>query len=431
VSAFKGLIATVFMVTALFCLSASAAAIECIHCHTDAEKLRRVIDTLPDGNGRGALWRTGPAEALDRTQRVLVGQAFFDDLNHSDLGCDECHGGDPDATDYETAHQDIVRDPSFPAPGVCADCHSEADYYEDTLHYNIKGIIRNTVIRSSSKPAVREKVNEAFDAHCIQCHGSCGQCHIGRPQAAGGGLTDGHAFKRSPDSDTCLTCHGRGFKNEWQGDGAEFKGDIHFTNAGMTCRACHTFDQLHGDGESADRRYAVHNGPKCLDCHTAIYDANAENKEAHNLHKDRVSCQVCHAQAYTNCSDCHIDPAGATFDKTLREWNTFKIGRNPFISEERPEKFVTVRRIPAQKDLFKGFVPDGLSNFDTLPTWMPATPHNIQRQTVQNKSCNACHGQWDLYLMTKDVESSDRVANRPVIVPPKNIPKPIVESEEE
>jgi len=57
-------------------------------------------------------------------------------------------------------------------------------------------------------------------------------------------------------------------------------------------------------------------------------------------------------------------------------------------------------------------VKDALSNFDTLPTWKLATPHNIRLKTTQNASCNACHGNESLFLLEKDVEDNEKGAKQ-------------------
>jgi thiosulfate/3-mercaptopyruvate sulfurtransferase len=54
-----------------------------------------------------------------------------------------------------------------------------------------------------------------------------------------------------------------------------------------------------------------------------------------------------------------------------------------------------------------------------------ATPHNIRRQTPQNKTCNGCHGNTDLFLGEKDVKAQYLKANKKVIVPPELIPKKV------
>jgi thiosulfate/3-mercaptopyruvate sulfurtransferase len=92
-------------------------------------------------------------------------------------------------------------------------------------------------------------------------------------------------------------------------------------------------------------------------------------------------------------------------------------------SPKRPETFVTVRHVPVDQSSFKFYVENGLKNFDRLPTWKMATPHNIRRQTVQNKTCNACHGNSKLFLLAEDVEKKEFNANKIVIVPKDRIPQ--------
>jgi thiosulfate/3-mercaptopyruvate sulfurtransferase len=78
-------------------------------------------------------------------------------------------------------------------------------------------------------------------------------------------------------------------------------------------------------------------------------------------------------------------------------------------------------------DSFKFYVENGLSKFNTLPTWKLATPHNIRRQTPQNKACNSCHGNAALFLGEMDVKPEYLEANKKVIVPPELIPKKLKE----
>ena len=76
----------------------------------------------------------------------------------------------------------------------------------------------------------------------------------------------------------------------------------------------------------------------------------------------------------------------------------FKIGRNPLQSDDRPWKYVPVRHVPIDPESFAYYGEDLLPNFDALPTWKYATPHNIQRNTPQTETCDACHGNADLFL---------------------------------
>ncbi|MDL1963914.1 MAG: hypothetical protein LWW98_06190 [Deltaproteobacteria bacterium] len=368
-------------------------------------------------------------EPLAPHERVFVDSFFTEDENHGQIGCHECHGGNPDDPDWKTAHKGVIKDPSYPDPSsTCGSCHDDiARHYKTSLHINLGPYKKIIDKRSSVDKIVHSKVDAARKNHCNSCHSSCGQCHISRPEAVGGGLLDGHVFqKRPPMNLVCTACHGSRIKNEYFGENKGMPPDIHKEKY-FKCSKCHKADEMHGDGRDYASRYEVENGPKCLDCHVNIYDLKSTNADQHILHKDRVSCHVCHSVKYKNCYGCHVgkDKQGITYFKTRRSTIDFKIGFNSLKSKKRPEKFVVVRHIPVDQETFGYYVDKGLANFDRLPTWKPATPHNIRKKTPQNKTCNSCHGNTDLFLLEKDVESAYKNANKDVIVSPEMIPERI------
>ena len=67
-----------------------------------------------------------------------------------------------------------------------------------------------------------------------------------------------------------------------------------------------------------------------------------------------------------------------------------------------------------------------MSNFDALPTWVYATPHNIQLQTPQMESCHSCHENADIFLTQDKVSAKERKANQSVII--TDIPELIMDS---
>ena len=409
----------------LFVQPALAADSECISCHTDASRLMAAYgDSAP--SEALAYWagRSG-SKPEPGYMNVLIDPAALKDENHADVACEECHGGDPEAQDVDAAHEGVVKDPSFSNPAVCTDCH-EYEQYEKSPHFTAADLTKPVMARAGEN---FEKLGQAMSGNCLTCHSSCGQCHISRPETVGGGLISGHKFVKNASMDqTCLACHGSRIGDEFTGRIPGLKPDLHYERSGMTCQDCHNQDQMHGADEGEAK------GPACLDCHKAIYNADAPNKEAHNLHKGRLSCQVCHSQPYTNCYECHLNPpvdGKASFQASAPQIE-FKIGLNPDISESKPEKMVLVRRVPAVKDGFKAFAENGLPNFDQTPYWVPSSPHNIRLKTPQNGDCNNCHGMDNkkLYLLLWDVPAEGRQANRPVIVAPGRIPNPIVKNEE-
>lgn len=359
-------------------------------------------------------------------EKIFVDSEFAEDENHGELGCEECHGGNPDEPDWQKAHVGMVKDPTYPdAAETCGECHPEiVENYQTSLHVTLTPFKQVIAMRASSDPAVRAKVDAAREGHCNACHSSCGQCHVSRPEAVEGGLLESHLFqKKPPMHTTCTACHGSRIEKEYFGKNKGIPPDIHKKKY-FKCGKCHTGEEMHGDGNSYPNRYAVENAPRCVQCHSEIYTDAGENKQQHLQHQDRVACQVCHAMPYKNCFACHFgkDQKGFKYFKTKASTLAFKIGRNPMKSEKRPETFVTLRHIPVDQGSFKYYVENGLENFDELPTWKLATPHNIQRKTPQNEACNNCHGKAALFLLAKDVVPEYLDANQRVIVEATRVP---------
>lgn len=100
----------------------------------------------------------------------------------------------------------------------------------------------------------------------------------------------------------------------------------------------------------------------------------------------------------------------------------FRIGLNNMKNSRHPENFVVLRHAPVDRSTFDSIQKSALKNFDSIPTWHMATPHNIRRKTPQNSDCNSCHGNVKLFLKNKDVEPDFRAANRSVIVEDAGIP---------
>jgi thiosulfate/3-mercaptopyruvate sulfurtransferase len=75
-----------------------------------------------------------------------------------------------------------------------------------------------------------------------------------------------------------------------------------------------------------------------------------------------------------------------------------------------------VRHVPIVRDSFAYYGENLLPNFDALPTWKYATPHNIQRNTPQTETCNSCHGNAEFFLTADDVLPEELEANKDVIV---------------
>ncbi|NJN44841.1 MAG: hypothetical protein HC806_09075 [Anaerolineae bacterium] len=102
------------------------------------------------------------------------------------------------------------------------------------------------------------------------------------------------------------------------------------------------------------------------------------------------------------------------------------IGRNPNPNYHRPYEYVPVRHVPVDVNSYSFYGENLLPNFNLLPTWTYATPHNIQRITPQNESCTSCHGNPDIFLTIDKVAPEEVEANQSVIV--DQIPAPITDN---
>ncbi len=354
---------------------------------------------------------------LEAWEKVFVNDDFLTDV-HSVQNCIGCHGGVDGLDDKDAAHDGVVRDPVENSDRVCGVCHVDATRDAATsLHENLSGY--HTVLAARGADFSDPDMQEAFDDHCDTCHTTCGQCHISRPNFTRGGLISGHKVKQIASSkDTCEACHGARVSNEYKGKNEGVEASVHYLQEGMSCFECHTVGDYHGDGTEYAHRYDGPPGVSCLDCHAEVADIPGEIQE-HNTHFGTVDCAVCHVSGpYKSCYNCHVavDEKGLTYFQTDDSEMTFKIGRNPLKSDDRPWDYVLLRHVPVVPDTFAFYGDDLLPTFDNVPTWKYATPHNIQRVTPQNQSCDSCHDNAELFLMADDVAPEERQANAAVIV---------------
>jgi hypothetical protein len=352
---------------------------------------------------------------LEAWEEVLISNETFLDSIHGRMGCINCHGGASGVEEKEAAHEGVIREPD--SVTVCGPCHTQIVTTDQaSLHTNLTGY--STALAARTIPDKMPQLEEMMDNHCNTCHTSCGQCHVSRPTNLGGGLSAGHEFKAIPPMNlTCTGCHGSRIENEYKGKNRPVPADVHWIKGGMPCFDCHSADEMHGATE-AETRYDGPPTPSCTDveCHASVGpgDGIANHTEAHF---EALSCQVCHSTTYKNCYSCHVGQKdGVAYFKTDESQMLFKIGRNPLQSQDRPWTYVPVRHVPIDAEAFAYYGDDLLPNFDALPTWKYATPHNIQRITPQNETCDACHGNPEFFLTADDVAPEELEANQDVIV---------------
>ena len=363
---------------------------------------------------------------MELHEKVFVDPDFLD-TEHGQLGCTACHGGNAQNPDWQTAHQGVIKDPSYPDPTkACGGCHEEiCAENRASLHITLAPYNRTILARmDTTSHETMSTVTSAMETHCMNCHSSCGQCHVSRPHSVDGGFVEGHLFQKKPPMATnCTSCHGSRLEKEYTGKNEGFTADVHYGKRYMKCIACHKGSEMHGVNGQAPSRYQAANIPACIDCHA---DAISEKPktEIHRTHVAKLECHVCHSVSYKNCYGCHVgkNGQGLPYYQVDRSEMDFKIGKNPNPTEKRPYKYVLLRHVPTNPNLFDYYVKGAMKNFDTLPTWKFATPHNIQRITPQTKRCNACHGNTKLFLLEKDVPPSELKANQVVILKEDEIP---------
>lgn len=366
---------------------------------------------------------------MEPYEKVFVDTDFLE-TDHGELDCEDCHEGNPEETDLNLAHEGIIKDPSDRENVIdaCGSCHEEiTENAEKTLHYTLQPYRDKIYIRAGKTvKKYKTTIDLAMENHCMNCHSSCGQCHVSRPDSVDGGLVESHFFFKKPPMETnCTSCHGSRLYKEYTGKNQGIPPDVHFQKKAMPCTECHTGKELHAV-TSPDRHMKNNKSTiQCISCHQEI-TKKGKNIEVHQEHITKLTCQVCHSMPYKNCYGCHVgkDQKGLVYYQVERSEMNFKIGQiQP--TDNNSATYGIVRHVPISRDLFKYYGDHLLPDFDRLPTWKSSSPHNIQRKTPQNESCNHCHGKTKWFLVKEDVERLDLKANENVYLMPDKLPKTI------
>jgi hypothetical protein len=401
----------------------------CEGCHVNYDVLKAIATPdPPDDGGAGCGGETPHIEPYDRVHLSNSGFEKFKKSVHGNLECTFCHNGVDNTDDKTVAHSgDFISHPSKKAEEKCVGCHPNIVMRaKNSLHQQGWGQKASVTIRSglASFDQLSEKMKQGYDKNCGKCHASCGDCHVLRPKAGGGGLIDGHSFNKPDMRKTCITCHSSRGGHAFLGVASGTVPDVHFTKAGFTCMSCHTQNEIHGDGKLNAHRYDLGMLPSCKNCHQNI---TASNKY-HVQHSATFNCNTCHSQDYNNCGSCHIGGVGAR----IPSYQAFKIGINP-LPETRPYKYATLRQSVARQDSWINYGTPYLTNFDALPTYKYTTPHNIIRWTKRTKvnageRCfESCHiirdgenfKNKEFYLFKSDLEEWEYNASSNIIVDDK------------
>lgn len=326
-------------------------------------------------------------------------------------GCGSCHKGNEGEPTKENAHKGMVKRPSDDLK-ICGNCHDAiAKTYISSLHYTTAGQ-RSGILKRFSKKEQRIFDEKVFEKSCRSCHASCGDCHVKGPAISGIsiGLIKGHKFVKRDEGKTCAFCHGGRVYPEFTG---EYGGtaDIHYQK-GMICLDCHKNYEFHGDGNIYSSRKEVKGRPACTNCHKIGQEKNERARASHVKHKEKLSCQACHAAAsYRNCYGCHLGQGAAATPG-------FLLGISP-----RDRKTVTTLRvIPTVRDTFAS-AGIKMESFDVLPNYWDTAPHNIRKRTERTRSCEVCHKEGKNFLSRETLIKDGSRANESLIYSIKSIKK--------
>jgi hypothetical protein len=367
---------------------------------------------------------------LELYEKLYVKPSFLDS-DHGLIPCEDCHGGAPDDPDWLTAHDGVVKDPTFPDPEpVCGKCHEEiAASAANSLHYSLALFLpplqRAPPLtgRQPCRPSTRPNHGTAVPATPAVANATSAVPHMWAADCWPAIIWSGLPWKRSAPPAMAVEYSPNIPASTW----TTLRMFISARRKWVAWK-CHRAAEMHADGSGAADRFQAPHRPSCRGCHEQALCPDGENR-FHTQHAGDLSCQVCHALAYKNCFSCHVgtDDKGLAYFKCRKTRMGFKIGHNPRPSAQRPQNFVVLRHAPATPTLFDAYTADALPRFDRLPTWKPSTPHTIQRHTPRNSSCRACHGHAGIFLGPSDMEAWERKANGGVIVSPDRLPKPLKE----
>lgn len=367
-----------------------AAGGSCVECHTSLEALN-----------------ASKASADINAAALVVSEKFVKSA-HNAKGCQACHSGDPLSKSKAGAHKKLISDPVAADGGVntCGKCHTDiVKRHKGSLHYTTQGI-KNAYFGRLSKDKSTCKLAEKSwrSKACVDCHASCGTCHVSRPRdpwvtRGPKGLLSGHEFlkyeKRTDTENTCYVCHAGSITDPEAGFQ---KHDVHY-KAGMGCMTCHNEKEVHGDGKTYQTM--IHSGvvtATCAKCHEKL-SGSWHSKS----HLDRTTCQSCHSMPYRSCTECHgwqriIDKASAPFKITY----AIKLGGSH-------GKLTTLVKAPVDpKMLADDKLPEiPASKLNTQSSWYAGAPHNVIKPKPDQDLCNRCHGPGTALLKESDLQFPD------------------------
>ncbi|MGW8288588.1 MAG: hypothetical protein ACWGOD_10150, partial [Desulfobulbales bacterium] len=103
---------------------------------------------------------------LEPFEKVLVSKKFLS-TDHGEIACTDCHGGNAEATDKETAHAGLDAYPALNKPdATCGECHEEiVATAKNSLHTTLSTFV--TVLKNRSDMSKWDQIDAARKNHCF------------------------------------------------------------------------------------------------------------------------------------------------------------------------------------------------------------------------------------------------------------------------
>jgi hypothetical protein len=212
------------------------------------------------------------------------------------------------------------------------------NFYNKSLHYTTKGLEYWYSKESGGLETLT--VVSAKDYGCLDpsCHvRSCDACHLktidGKPN---------YSIEQARSEESCKNCHGVDPNNP----------DVH-VKKGLKCMDCHSKREIHGDGVT----YNSYTQPGAMDTRCEKCHSNLSKSTSHTVHKDRISCDACHAQKRVSCynADCHSDAAIRLNDVFFLVNHNNKVSIGVFQSfVEKNKSMITFGRMMPHKIMKEG-----------------------------------------------------------------------------
>ena len=98
---------------------------------------------------------------MEPYEKIYVHPSFLE-TEHGKIGCETCHGGNPLDPDWQTAHREIIKDPTFPsADEACGECHEEiVSTAKNSLHYTLDPFTQAIKARAMDNVFYKNEISE-------------------------------------------------------------------------------------------------------------------------------------------------------------------------------------------------------------------------------------------------------------------------------